>query len=372
MFIVDHQVFALASVTQITSVKSGGSDVSNGGTATIPAGEKTAKITFSYRGFDDNDHIIEFRCSLDGVNYLKSNCPTQSAESQTAFTGPDGVTRTYNVRIGSVQVELPLPPVPKSYSFGVKVINDNGNISPAATWSFRIKSSDGSGSSAGGPADNNSPVEPHDTKVTVKFDSISIQNDHDPDTLNTLHPDNLPGQWALYASVQGKVIILLEGTDASTGKTIKFKPGTEVTVKLDGRKPLSIFTVGVEGDCNSIIEFFAQFPDYPFHAPHDWTPEVTDLYAKLYSNPNLDWKDEIDALQYKIGGYMIDSSCFNPGNRLGTLNLLYLQPNYQSIYTPDALQKIPEFYRKHLVGPDYSSTSSLKDFILKYTITVEH
>jgi hypothetical protein len=123
------------------------------------------------------------------------------------------------------------------------------------------------------------------------------------------------------------------------------------------------------------MEFLTD-PNKGFHSPGNGPPartkDISDLFAKLYSNPSLHWKDEINAIQYKIGGYMIDSSCFNPSNRLGTLNMLYLPPNYQSIYTPDALQKIPEFYRKYLVGPDYSSTRSLKDFILKYTITVEH
>jgi Ca2+-binding RTX toxin-like protein len=132
---------ALASVAQITSAKADSTNLVNGGFATIAQGKTTVRVTFDYRGFDDNDHVLELRCSWDGVNYLKSNCSTESAESRTTFTGPDGVARAYYVKTGTASRDLPAPPVPKTYTFGVKVLNENGNLSPAATWSFKMRAS---------------------------------------------------------------------------------------------------------------------------------------------------------------------------------------------------------------------------------------
>jgi hypothetical protein len=212
--------------------------------------------------------------------------------------------------------EIAMPPVPKIFTFSVKVINDNPDSVPPAIWKFRVKSSDGGG--AGGPS-NTTGVLP--TTVTVKFDSITILEDHDGPAYNgnSLLSKPVPGEWYLVAYVQGKGVYVPLPEKVFAGRIYNFNPGQEVTVKLPENKPLSIFTVGVDFDCDGMIDifkdlpaFFLQFPSYPFHAPAGHDNEITDLYAKLYSNPNLDWKDEINALQYRLGGYMIDSDCFDP------------------------------------------------------------
>jgi hypothetical protein len=89
----------------------------------------------------------------------------------------------------------------------------------------------------------------------------------------------------------------------------------------------------------------------------------------------LDWKYEISVLQYNLGGRLIDSDCYDPDNRLGTLNLLFSPPDYVSEIAPAPEPQFPSWFpealRNQPTPPDHKSTSSLKDFILKYTITVE-
>ncbi len=155
--VIIQNASALAPVAQIVFVGNDNHWVTtdpnkpNVGIATIAQGKSTVKVGFAYRGFDDNDHIVELRCSWDGINYLKRNCSSEEAESRTTFTGPDGVVRAYYAKSGTAFRELALPPVPKTYTFGVKALNDGGTLSPAAIWTFRVKSSDGSQSTAGGP-----------------------------------------------------------------------------------------------------------------------------------------------------------------------------------------------------------------------------
>ena len=178
---------ALASVAQITSAKADGSNIVNGAFATIAQGKTTVRVTFDYRGFDDNDHVLELRCSWDGVNYQKSNCSTESAESRTTFTGPDGVARAYYVKTGTASRDLAAPPVPKTYTFGVKVLNENGNLSPAATYTFKMRAS--TTPPVGGTEDGTGgTVEPGNTlkKIKVTFDSITVNDDHRTDAIVTI------------------------------------------------------------------------------------------------------------------------------------------------------------------------------------------
>lgn len=98
--------------------------------------------------------------------------------------------------------------------------------------------------------------------VKVKFESIQIQETHDPGPVT---PGD--GEYDLYAFVQGVPIGLTDrswkGTcggasdplpcglgDVSHGETVYFTPSAEVTVQIPGTIPLSIFTAGNEVDCH--------------------------------------------------------------------------------------------------------------------------
>jgi hypothetical protein len=88
-------------------------------------------------------------------------------------------------------------------------------------------------------------------KVKVTFDSITVHDNHE----SVLRGD---GEWKLAAYVQGKKIDLTSASgpgaglmDVSDGETVKFNPGTEVTVDVPYPLPLSIFVWGEEVDCEN-------------------------------------------------------------------------------------------------------------------------
>jgi len=83
-------------------------------------------------------------------------------------------------------------------------------------------------------------------EVKVTFDSITIKNDREGAASGD-------GEFDLSAFVQGKRVDLTGGTsnriwDAQEGKTYQFNPGTEITVLLPEKVPISIFTIGHEVD----------------------------------------------------------------------------------------------------------------------------
>ena len=95
-------------------------------------------------------------------------------------------------------------------------------------------------------------------KVTVKFDSITVNDDHE----GALSGD---AEYDLTAYVQGLKVGLTDKShrgsnvarddtpphrldDVSEGETVGFEPDTEVTVEIPDTMPLSIFTVGEEVD----------------------------------------------------------------------------------------------------------------------------
>jgi hypothetical protein len=108
-------------------------------------------------------------------------------------------------------------------------------------------------------------------KVKVTFDSITVYHNHESVVQGK-------GEWKLAAYVQGKKIDLTEAScthgtitttlpngqhltidkckvtglnDVSDHETIKFPPGTEVTVDIPFPLPLSIFVYGQEVDCDN-------------------------------------------------------------------------------------------------------------------------
>ena len=86
-------------------------------------------------------------------------------------------------------------------------------------------------------------------KVNVKFDQITVHNDHE----GALSGD---GEYLLSAYVHGNRVDLTKLSqwkdsglgDVSSGETVKFSPGNVFSVDLDSLTPLTIFTVGSEDD----------------------------------------------------------------------------------------------------------------------------
>ena len=87
-------------------------------------------------------------------------------------------------------------------------------------------------------------------KVKVTFNSVTVHNDHDPTGAGD-------GEYDLNAYVHGQLVSLLDMSrktgasglwDVSSGETVNFPPGSEITVNIDRTLPLSLFTVGSEID----------------------------------------------------------------------------------------------------------------------------
>lgn len=184
-------------------------------------------------------------------------------------------------------------------------------------------------------------------KVTVKFDSITVHNDHEGFGRGD-------GEYNLVAYVQGYRIKLTEATefgvcggitapdhcdyelwDVDSGQTVYFEPDTDVSVEIADSIPLSIFTLGDE------VDGCMRTP-YP-------SSEAMRGHLNIFSNPQLDWRSQIQSYQTRSAA---SSSCSlgNDNDVLGALNEFYDPPSYN--------------------GGPHQIKSSNADFTLRYTITV--
>ncbi|HJR84119.1 MAG TPA: Ig-like domain-containing protein [Nitrososphaeraceae archaeon] len=438
--------YALAPVVQIASAKALNQDILTSRSIELPSGSQKVKVDFTYSGFDDNNHIIQFECSWDGTNYAKSNCSTESPEAQRTFIGPDGVSRTYYVKTGSSSREFP---VGSNHFFGVRVINDAGTASPVKTFTFDVVKSSGSSTTTVKsvfPADGvmslrspahiivrfTAPVQdssvssstftikdntgkdiigavtrpvadgatfkpqerlvgpreytvrldgikdssgnslsPYEwsfsvserynvpsnipqasyekVKLTVTFDSVTIHDNHEGFGEGT-------GEYALYSFVQGKGINLAKASEfgvcggdpdycggvweSSNGETVKFQPGSEITLELDRRMPLSVSAFGfeVDGCPNWYIELADRM--YPIQIFSDRRTQA-------------DWTKYIDGFFRDYYERYGDCALGEDHNELGTINEVYYPRN-----------------GVHSEGPD-SFVSNTGDYTLRYTISVD-
>lgn len=199
-------------------------------------------------------------------------------------------------------------------------------------------------------------------KVKVTFDSITVHHDHDGSTSGD-------GEWKLVAYVQGKKVDLTSASgpgaglnDVSDGETVKFKPGTEVTVDIPYPLPLSIFVLGEEVDCDN-----PPFPDdasekvisilkgpdtrekmleniwkYIFFLPKDYDYRCS---AGFRSNTELGWEIKI----YEPIGY-------GAGAHTAVSDMGYLcQLHYPGLHPGDPPIQVP---------------CEVSDYTLRYTISV--
>jgi hypothetical protein len=228
---------------QITLAQADGSNIVKDTLITLTPGKTNSLLSFEFRGFDVTDHIVELRCSFDGISYLKNNCVSQSEESQSSFPGPDGVQTNYYVKTGKAYRQVIPIQNPKTYTFGVKVLNDKNELSPAVTWTFKMRAVTDApliGTTDGTPSiENTKKIK----RVTVHFDSIEIWHDHDEDKPSG--PKD-PGDWYLWAFVQRKMVNLVQSSVYEKQK-YQFE-GKQITVYIREDLPLSIFTVGIESD----------------------------------------------------------------------------------------------------------------------------
>ena len=192
-------------------------------------------------------------------------------------------------------------------------------------------------------------------KVTVVFDSITVNEDHE----GALSGD---AEYDLTAYVQGVKVGLTNKTlsticagcdpspglyDVRQGETIEFTPDARVTVEIPDTLPLSIFTVGEEVDrCGR-----GNHPDNKY-----------DQLITILQKPQDTWFDSIKGIQQSINthGCGFDPTNFfvNDNELLGTITKFYNPPgsSYEPIgYGAGAHTKVP---------------SDTGDFILRYTISV--
>lgn len=202
------------------------------------------------------------------------------------------------------------------------------------------------------PGNSTITYPPPTYKVKVKFDSIKVQNTHDPGII-TPQSD---GEYDLYAVVQGHGIGLTDrsfvgicgysGTvpscglgDVSHGETVYFSPTAEVTVDIPETVPLSIFTAGVEVDLCG-------------RKDPSLLPSSPDKIVAILKQPEETWVDSIqgyvDELSYGLG---INALCAFDEN--------------------DSLGSIVKFYKPPAYGAGaHEEFANNDDYILRYTITV--
>lgn len=277
----------------------------------------------------DCEHINENPGDFDkdSVSDVRDNCPQVSNSNQTDTDG-DGLGDACDPDQADDDHDF----VPDKIDNCLGVSNNSQS------------DRDGDGK---GDACDPFPYNAKTSKVTVKFDSITVHNNHEGFGRGD-------GEYNLVAYAQGFRIKLTEATefgvcggttapehcpfelwDVSNGQTIHFKPDTMLTVELPDEIPLSIFTLGDE------VDGCMRTP-YP-------SSEAMRGYLKIFDNPQLDWRSPIQNYQ-KYSASLSSCSLGDDNEVLGTINEFYDPPNYSS--------------------GQREVKSSSGDFTLRYTISV--
>lgn len=192
-------------------------------------------------------------------------------------------------------------------------------------------------------------------KVTVVFDSITVNEDHE----GALSGD---AEYDLTAYVQGVKVGLTDKSlsticvgcdpspglyDVSPGETIGFTPDARVTIEIPNTLSLSIFTVGEEVDrCGR-----GNHPDNEY-----------DQLITILQKPQDTWFDSMKGIQQQINthgcGFGTNNLLVNDNEVLGTIIKFYNPPG--SSYEPIG----------YGAGAHTDVVSDTGDFILRYTISV--
>jgi hypothetical protein len=198
-------------------------------------------------------------------------------------------------------------------------------------------------------------------KVTVTFDSITVNDNHE----GLFSGD---GEYNLAAYVQGIKVGLTDASepancaglgctggpallDVSSGETVFFKPGTEVSIDLPGTVSLSIFTTGFEVDSCGLIKL----PEGDSFTLDPQFPGLT--LVDVFKNPQLDWSSAVIAfLNYVL--YHETCGGYDDNDILGIIYKFYNPPGHS--YEPIGWG----------AGSHTNVVSSTGDYTLRYTITV--
>lgn len=330
---------------QIISAKADGSNIIKDTLITLGHGKTNSFLSFEFRGFDETDHIVELQCSFDGINYMKTNCASQSEESQSSFSGSDGVQRNYNVKSGKAYRQVTPLLYPKTYFFGVKVLNDNNELSPAVTWTFKMRTATDAPLEGGSDVTPGFENEKKIKRITVHFDSIFINRDRDGDPRSQFSGKN-PGEWYLLAVVQGKVINLVQGKVYD--KQNYQLEGKEITVDIRDDMPLYIFTYGIESD--SLL--------FPVCKPN--LAKLSNDVAQVFMLPSGNWAWHINNFNY-------DNRLHDPKNPSEVGLFQYFEPTCKK---GDVLGMTIKTFYGDIAGGVYELLDiHQSDFILKLTVT---
>jgi hypothetical protein len=175
--------------------------------------------------------------------------------------------------------------------------------------------------------------------VTVRFDSITVHNNHEG-------LGRGDGEYDLAAYVQGYLVKLTTSTndlwDVSNGQKINFESGTEYHIPLLGvYVPLSIFTIGQEVDgCGR----------YTFPAT------IRDQSWGIWYKRSSEWHNAIAEVQ-RIFTPFSKCSLADDNEVLGKINQIHDLP----ALVPEPLKGYKE---SHVIK------SSSGDFTLRYTISI--
>ena len=182
------------------------------------------------------------------------------------------------------------------------------------------------------PSNSTITFPPPTYQVKVKFDSIKVQETHDPGIF-TSQGD---GEFDLYAFVQGVPIGLTDRSyeeicggngnplpcglgDVSHGETVYFAPSAEVTVDVPETLPLSIFAAGVEVDnCGRISLYHSGIPP-------------PDQIVRILNQPEQTWVQSLQKYVRYLSNPVSNptSTCgVNLNDRLGSIMNFYKPPDY--------------------------------------------
>jgi len=195
--------------------------------------------------------------------------------------------------------------------------------------------------------------------VTVTFDSMTVNDDHDHSLSPILsNGDNGDGEYEIAAFVQGKPIDLTAASnnelrDVSDDETVYFKPGSEVTVDIPKSRGLSIMTLGLEEDCGCSLLQGCGFIAHP-----QWT-DLEEI-VPILNGPKEQRFDAIQQIQTEFK-HKIDKENDVRGckrENIGEINKIYEPPgqSYESI--------------GYGAGAHTNVVSNNGDFTLRYTVSV--
>jgi hypothetical protein len=207
------------------------------------------------------------------------------------------------------------------------VLNDKNELSPAVTWTFKMRAVNDvalPGAMNGEPDLQNEKSEKKFKQFTVRFDKLEVFKDHDEETGATLDS----GEWYLRAFVQGHMLNLVQGQAYIFCKNdIGVK---EITIDIRDDEPLTIFTLGFESD----------FPINPLTMCKVNDAKLSKNVAQIFTFAPQDRVNKIIELDKNGGGlkgYFVPPCQF--GQKLGLFHAQFSLGKEDGTYTTYSLER---------------------------------